>query len=90
MKNGAIGLKVFKELGLSDKKADGTRLAVDDPALDPVWDLAGELNIPVIIHTAEPQEFFSPLDNHNERWLELNIFPQRASPPSTSTPSSSS
>jgi len=82
VKNGAIGLKVFKELGLRHKKADGTRLAVDDPALDPVWALAGELNIPVIIHTAEPQEFFSPIDNHNERWLELNIFPQRASPPS--------
>ena len=82
VKNGAIGLKVFKELGLRHKKADGTRLAVDDPALDPVWALCGELNIPVIIHTAEPQEFFSPIDNHNERWLELNIFPQRASPPS--------
>jgi predicted TIM-barrel fold metal-dependent hydrolase len=83
VKNGAIGLKVFKELGLRNRKADGARLSVDDPDLDPVWDLAGELNIPVIIHTAEPQEFFSPVDNHNERWLELNIFPNRQSPPST-------
>jgi predicted TIM-barrel fold metal-dependent hydrolase len=82
VKNGAIGLKVFKELGLRNKKADGTRLAVDDPALDPVWDLAGQLNIPVIIHTAEPQEFFSPLDYKNERWLELNIFPDRYRPSS--------
>jgi predicted TIM-barrel fold metal-dependent hydrolase len=81
VRNGAIGLKVFKELGLSDRKADGTRLAVDDPDLDPVWELAGELNIPVIIHTAEPQEFFSPLDSHNERWLELNIFRDRYRPP---------
>jgi predicted TIM-barrel fold metal-dependent hydrolase len=80
--NGAIGLKVFKELGLRHKKADGTRLAIDDPALDPVWALAGELNIPVIIHTAEPQEFFAPLDYNNERWLELNLFPNRQSPPS--------
>jgi uncharacterized protein len=82
VQNGAIGLKVFKELGLRHKKADGTRLAVDDAALDPVWALCGELNIPVIIHTAEPQEFFSPIDNHNERWLELNLFPSRQSPPS--------
>ena len=82
VQNGAIGLKVFKELGLRHKKADGTRLAVDDAALDPVWALCGELNIPVIIHTAEPQEFFSPVDNHNERWLELNLFPNRQSPPS--------
>jgi predicted TIM-barrel fold metal-dependent hydrolase len=81
VKNGAIGLKVFKELGLRNRKADGTRLAVDDPVLDPVWALAGELNVPVIIHTAEPQEFFSPVDYHNERWLELNLFPSRQSPP---------
>ena len=80
VKNGAIGLKVFKELGLRNKKFDGTLLKVDDPVLDPVWDLAGELNIPVIIHTAEPQEFFSPLDNHNERWLELNVFQDRYRP----------
>jgi uncharacterized protein len=81
VKNGAIGLKIFKDLGMTAKKADGTILKVDDPALDPVWDLCAELNIPVIIHTAEPQEFFSPLDAHNERWLELNIFPDRFRPP---------
>ena len=80
VKNGAIGLKVFKDLGMTAKKADGTVLKVDDPDLDPVWDLAGELNIPVIIHTAEPQEFFSPLDTHNERWLELNLFQDRYRP----------
>src|SRR5688500_18291066 len=83
---GAIGLKVFKELGLRHKKADGTRLPVDDPALDPAWALCGELNIPVIIHTAEPQEFFSPVDFKNERWLELTLFPQRQSPPSLYPP----
>jgi predicted TIM-barrel fold metal-dependent hydrolase len=82
VKNGAIGLKVFKELGLRNRKFDGSLLKVDDPILDPVWDLAGELNVPVIIHTAEPQEFFSPLDSHNERWLELNIFPDRYRPSS--------
>jgi len=75
--NGAIGLKVFKDLGLSVRKADGTRLRVDDPVLAPVWDAAGRLGIPVIIHTAEPQEFFSPLDFQNERWLELALFESR-------------
>ena len=37
VKNGAIGSKVFKNLGLSTRKADGSRLKVDDPDLDPVW-----------------------------------------------------
>jgi predicted TIM-barrel fold metal-dependent hydrolase len=77
VKNGAVGLKVFKQLGLRSKKADGTRLKVDDPVLKPVWDACARLNIPVIIHTAEPKEFFSPLDYNNEKWLELALFPDR-------------
>jgi predicted TIM-barrel fold metal-dependent hydrolase len=75
--NGAIGLKIAKNLGLRATKADGSRLAVDDPALKPIWDLCARLNIPVLIHTAEPQEFFSPLDFQNERWLELALFRDR-------------
>ena len=77
IKNGAIGLKIFKDLGMFSKKADGSRLKVDDPVLKPIWDLCARLNIPVIIHTAEPQEFFSPLDMQNERWLELALFADR-------------
>ncbi len=77
VKNGAIGLKIAKNLGLSATKADGSRLKVDDPALKPVWDACARLNIPVIIHTADPQEFFSPLDFKNERWLELALFGDR-------------
>jgi predicted TIM-barrel fold metal-dependent hydrolase len=46
VKNGAIGLKIFKDLGMTAKKADGTVLKVDDPVLDPIWDLCAELNIP--------------------------------------------
>jgi uncharacterized protein len=77
VKHGAIGLKIGKSLGLSNTKADGSRLKVDDPDLKPVWDACARLDIPVIIHTAEPKEFFSPLDYRNERWLELALFPDR-------------
>jgi predicted TIM-barrel fold metal-dependent hydrolase len=77
VKNGAIGLKIFKETGMDTTKADGTRLKINDPELAPVWEAAARLNIPVIIHTAEPQEFFKPLDMHNERWLELALFANR-------------
>ena len=77
VKSGAIGFKVFKETGMDTKKADGTRLQINDPELAPIWETAGRLNIPVIIHTGEPPEFFKPLDMHNERWLELSLFPDR-------------
>jgi uncharacterized protein len=75
--HGAVGLKIFKGLGLTTRAADGSRLRVDDPALKPVWDACARLGLPVIIHTAEPKEFFSPLDYRNERWLELALFPSR-------------
>jgi len=75
--NGAIGLKIFKQLGMDTRRSDGSRQKIDDPVLEPVWDACARLNIPVIIHTGEPQEFFSPIDMHNERWLELALYPSR-------------
>jgi predicted TIM-barrel fold metal-dependent hydrolase len=77
IKAGAMGLKVFKDLGMFDRKTDGTRLKVDDPELDAVWEKCAQLNVPVLIHIAEPQAFFDPLDYSNERWLELALYPDR-------------
>ena len=81
VKAGARGLKIFKNLGLDLKDRSGKRVSVDDPRLDPVWRKAGELRIPVLIHTAEPRQFFEPHDKNNERWLELKERPERARPP---------
>lgn len=77
VRNGAKGLKVYKSLGLSNRDADGNRVAVDDPRLDPVWAKCGELGIPVLIHSADPKPFWEPHDNQNERWLELKTHPRR-------------
>lgn len=79
---GAVGVgEIGKGLGLSIKKADGSRLRIDDPDLDPVWAACSRLGIPVFIHTADPQEFFRPVvDYTNERWLELSLFPGRRYP----------
>lgn len=77
VKAGAVGLKVFKNLGMFLTDKSGKRVPTDDPRLDPIWKKAGELKIPVLIHTGEPVAFWSPVDKHNERWLELNQFPDR-------------
>lgn len=62
---GMRGLKVYKDLGLSYRDASGRLLRVDDARLDPLWDAAGELGIPVLIHTADPRAFWQPVDRHN-------------------------
>ncbi len=77
VQNGAGGLKIFKNLGFSVKDISGARVPVDDARLDPIWKKAGELKIPVLIHTADPKSFWDSLDNKNERWLELIINPNR-------------
>jgi uncharacterized protein len=77
VKNGARGLKIFKNLGMFVKDKDGTRVRTDDPRIDPVWAKCAELGIPVLIHTGEPVAFWQPMDRFNERWLELKQFPNR-------------
>jgi predicted TIM-barrel fold metal-dependent hydrolase len=86
VKNGAQGLKIFKNFGMDVKYANGARVHVDDPEFDAVWDKCAEMKLPVLIHIAEPSAFFDPWDYQNERWLELKEFPQRARPPSKYPP----
>lgn len=74
---GAQGLKIYKNLSMFQTDSDGKRVAADDPRIDPVWAKAGELGIPVLIHVGEPSPFWDPWDEHNERWLELKMFPRR-------------
>lgn len=86
VRNGANGLKIYKNLGFSVKDNNGKRVAVDDPRLDPIWQKAGELKIPVLIHTADPKSFWEPMDDKNERWLELATHPNRKRGPENPVP----
>lgn len=84
VRNGAKGLKIFKNLGMSVFYANGERVHTDDPRLDPIWEKAGELDIPVLIHTGDPAPFWEPHDRFNERWFELKQRPRRKRPPEPS------
>jgi predicted TIM-barrel fold metal-dependent hydrolase len=72
---GARGLKFYKTFGLSHRYKSGKLMQVDDPKLDPVWEMCAKHKKPVIIHVADPAAFFTPLDRYNERWHELNANP---------------
>jgi len=77
VKKGASGLKIYKSLGMFSKDSKGNRIQIDDPRIDAVWAKCGELGIPVLIHAADPKQFWQPIDNQNERWLELKTHPGR-------------
>ena len=68
---GARGLKIFKSFGLSHKDSDGNIIAVDDPRLADIWDAAGELGVPVMIHQSDPYGFFQPCTPEIEHYDSL-------------------
>lgn len=80
---GAEGVKIWKPFGLHVRDEHGERVRVNDPRLDPIWETAGRLGLPVLIHVADPVAFFDPIDETNERWEELGQHPDWAftSPP---------
>ena len=86
VKNGANGLKIFKDLGFYVKDNNGNRVTVDDKRLDAIWAKAGELKIPVLIHTADPKPFWDELNEKNERWLEITTHPDRKRGPNNPVP----
>ncbi len=68
---GARGIKENKSFGLGQIDSNGKVVPIDDARLDPYWELAGQLGIPVLVHTGEPVSFWHPIDAHNERYEEL-------------------
>ena len=86
IQNGARGLKIYKSLGLRNLDINGNRITVDDPRLDPIWALCGEMGVPVLIHTADPKPFWDEYDGDNERWLELKTHPRRKRDANNPTP----
>jgi hypothetical protein len=68
---GAKGVKVWKDLGLRIRDHADALLMPDDDRLSDVWDVAGELGLPILIHVGDPVAFFETVDGNNERLEEL-------------------
>jgi len=72
---GAKGVKILKELGLRYVDREGRLIPCDDPRLFPVWEEAGRLNIPVLMHQSDPAGFFEPVTPENEHYETLLKYP---------------
>ena len=72
---GARGLKVLKELGLHDRDGNGALIHLDDERLAPIWEEAGKLGIPVLMHQSDPAAFFDPVTPENEHYDSLKKYP---------------
>jgi len=60
--NGAIAVKVWKNIGMELKDANENFVMIDDPKFDPVFDFLEENNIPLIGHLGEPKNCWLPVE----------------------------
>lgn len=60
---GAIGVKVWKNIGMVDRNSDSSFIMVDDPRLDPIFDFIESQNKTVTAHIGEPKNCWLPIDS---------------------------
>lgn len=75
VQQGAKGLKILKELGLHYRDSEGALISSNDKRLAPIWEEAGRLKIPVLIHQADPAGFFEEVTPDNEHYESLKKYP---------------
>lgn len=61
--SGAVGIKVWKNIGMSLKDKNGRFIMIDDTVFDPIFDYLEKNDIPVIGHIGEPKNCWLPLDS---------------------------
>jgi predicted TIM-barrel fold metal-dependent hydrolase len=59
---GAVAVKVWKNIGMVEKDAQGKRVFIDDPRFDGVMAHLERRKIPIIVHQGEPKNCWLPLD----------------------------
>ena len=60
---GAVGVKVWKAIGMTLKDPDSSYVMIDDERFDPIFDLIASNNKTLIAHIGEPRNCWMPLDS---------------------------
>lgn len=61
--SGAIGLKLWKDIGMVRRDSDGNFIMIDDPGFDKVLDFVASSNKTLMLHCGEPRDCWLPLDS---------------------------
>jgi predicted TIM-barrel fold metal-dependent hydrolase len=74
-RDGMVGIKIFKALGLAVRDEKGKLIPIDSPRVAPIFEACGKLGLIVAWHVADPVAFFEPVTPDNERYDELKLAP---------------
>jgi len=59
--DGALACKVWKNIGMEAKKADGSWLQIDDPIFTPIFESLERMGKPLLMHIGEPLACWQPI-----------------------------
>jgi predicted TIM-barrel fold metal-dependent hydrolase len=62
-KDGAIGVKVWKDIGMTFRDTLDNFVFIDDPLFEPILDFISRSGKPVIAHIGEPRNCWLPIDS---------------------------
>ena len=74
--DGAVGVKIWKNIGMSIRSKAGAFLLPDDPSLLPVYEAIQAADRTLIAHLAEPDGAWLPLDAKNPEFAYYSNNPQ--------------
>lgn len=62
LENGAVGVKIWKDVGFDLHNENGDFVMIDDPIFDPIFEFLEENDILLIGHQGEPRNCWLPLE----------------------------
>ncbi|MDG3007268.1 amidohydrolase family protein [Paludisphaera mucosa] len=74
--DGAIGVKIWKNIGMSIRGKSGAYLLPDDPSLTPIYETIEKAGKTLVAHLAEPDGAWLPLDDKNPEFPYYSKNPQ--------------
>jgi hypothetical protein len=74
--DGAIGVKIWKNIGMAIRSKSGAYLLPDDPALLPIYEAIQRADRTLVAHLAEPNGAWMPLDAKNPEYAYYSRNPQ--------------
>lgn len=73
---GAVGVKIWKEVGIDIRDRSGTFILPDDPRFDPIYAHLARRGKPLHAHLAEPIDAWLPLDPNSPHYNYYSSNPQ--------------
>lgn len=62
LNNGAVGVKIWKNIGMGLKNKNGDYIMADDPSFEPIYRFLSKNQIPLLAHLGEPKNCWLPID----------------------------